>query len=61
MNPFPRIALARDTDLTLGRLLQELAELNGDRALVEEHGTGLTLTYREGADRVAEYAAGIAA
>jgi acyl-CoA synthetase (AMP-forming)/AMP-acid ligase II len=61
MNPFPRIALARDTDLTLGRLLEELAQLNGDRRLVEEHGTGLALTYREGAQRVAEYAAGIAA
>jgi acyl-CoA synthetase (AMP-forming)/AMP-acid ligase II len=61
MNPFPRIALARDTDLTLGRLLEQLAELNGDRPLVEEHASGLALTYREGADRVAEYAAGIAA
>jgi hypothetical protein len=44
MNPFPRIALARDTDLTLGRLLEQLAELNGDRPLVEEHASGLALT-----------------
>lgn len=61
INAFRRLSLARSDTLTLGRLLEELAQLNGDRRMVEEHGSGLSLTYREGADRVAEYAAGIAA
>jgi acyl-CoA synthetase (AMP-forming)/AMP-acid ligase II len=61
MNPFQRLSLARNNDLVLGRLLEALAELNGDRPMVEEHGSGLKLTYREAADLVAELAAGIAA
>ncbi|MFN2608255.1 MAG: AMP-binding protein, partial [Acidimicrobiales bacterium] len=47
-------------DVTLGTLLERLAKINGDRRLVTEATTGLELTYREGADRVARMAGGIA-
>jgi long-chain acyl-CoA synthetase len=55
-----RARFATASDLTLGTLLERLAEIHGDRRLVEEHGSDLQLTYREGADRVARYAGGIA-
>ena len=61
MKAFQRLSMARSAeDLTLGRLLEQLAELNGDRPLVEEHESGVKFTYREAADRVADMAGGIA-
>ena len=47
--------------LILGRVLESLAADHGGGRLVEEHGTGVCLTYREAADRVASMAGGIAA
>src|SRR3954451_5766437 len=55
-----RASLVFSNDLTLGTLLERLAKVNDDRRLVEEAGSGLCLTYREAADRVARMAAGIA-
>jgi acyl-CoA synthetase (AMP-forming)/AMP-acid ligase II len=52
-----RLALCRD--VTLGALASLLAEVHGNRPLVEE--AGLCLTYREAADRVEAMARGIAA
>src|SRR5947209_6660252 len=54
-----RIRLATSSDLTLGTLLERLADVHGDRQIVEEHGTGLKLTFREAADKVARMAGGI--
>lgn len=46
--------------LTLGVIMEQLAEASGERRLVEEAG-GPTLSYREAADRVDRLAGGIAA
>jgi acyl-CoA synthetase (AMP-forming)/AMP-acid ligase II len=54
-----RIDLVRQRDLTLGTLLERMLEIHGDRRLVEEHGSGLVLTYGEAAERVARMAQGI--
>jgi long-chain acyl-CoA synthetase len=59
MNLRERITLARSRDLTLGTLLERMLEVHGDRPLVEEHGTGLKLSYGEAADRTARLAQGI--
>jgi long-chain acyl-CoA synthetase len=61
MGPLDRATLALRRDTTLGTLMERLARVNRDRRLVEEAGTGLTLTYAEAAARVASMAAGIAA
>src|SRR5438445_8570488 len=53
------LALSRSEDLTLSTLMERLAEVYGDRPLVEESDGGLRLTYREAADRVAGQAAAI--
>ncbi len=47
-------------DETLGTLMQTLADIHGDRRLVEEAGGGLRITFRQGAKRVARWAGGIA-
>src|SRR5438270_12891894 len=60
MKPLDRASLIMGRDLRLGNLLDRLAAVHEDRRLVEEAGTGLTLTYRQAADRVARMAAGIA-
>ena len=46
--------------LTLGMVMERLAQASGERRLVTEAG-GLELSYREGADRVDSMAGGIAA
>src|SRR3954469_22978082 len=61
MNLLGRLAVARGRDLRLGNLAEQLADLHGDRRLVEEAGSGLTLTHRQAADRVVAWSAGIAA
>ncbi len=48
-------------DHTLGTILERLAHVHGSRALAEEHGTGLRLTYSQGAKRVDRWAGGIRA
>ena len=55
-----RVRLVRSKDLVLGNLLERLAEVHGDRPMVEEAGGGLALTFREAAELVAEWAGGIA-
>src|SRR6478735_1187131 len=55
-----RVRLVRHKDLVLGNLLERLAEVHGDRSMVEEADGGLRLTFREAADLVAEWAGGIA-
>lgn len=55
-----RVRLVRSKDLVLGNLLERLAEVHGDRPMVEEADGGLKLTFREAADLVAEWAGGIA-
>ncbi|GAC1304878.1 MAG: FadD3 family acyl-CoA ligase [Acidimicrobiales bacterium] len=58
-----RAALALDRSVTLGDLIPRLAEVHGDRPLVEEaaaDGPPLRYTYREAAERVERIAAGVA-
>jgi acyl-CoA synthetase (AMP-forming)/AMP-acid ligase II len=55
-----RLGLARRRDLVLGSLLDRLAELNGDRLLVEEPG-GVRWTYVEAAERVRRWSGTVAA
>jgi long-chain acyl-CoA synthetase len=56
-----RFSLVRAHDLTLGSFLERTTIAHGpDRRLVEEHGTGLSLTYAEALERQNEWAAGIA-
>ena len=55
-----RVRLVRSNDLVLGNLLERLADVHGDRPMVEEADGGLRLTFREAADLVAEWAGGIA-
>lgn len=55
-----RTAVALRRDLTLGTLLDRLANIHGDRCLVTEAG-GLTLTYNQAAKRVRRWAGGVAA
>src|SRR5438445_883455 len=59
MNPLERIRLATGQDVTLATLMDRLAEVNGDSRLVEEAESGLTLSYREAAERIAGLAGGI--
>jgi acyl-CoA synthetase (AMP-forming)/AMP-acid ligase II len=54
-----RIELLRDRDVTLGTFTERLARVHGDGPLVEEHDTGLRLSYREAADLVGRWAAGL--
>lgn len=56
-----RIALVLGRDLTLGTLMQRIAAAHGSRRLVEEAGTGRSLTFAEAADLVDRWAGGIAA
>jgi acyl-CoA synthetase (AMP-forming)/AMP-acid ligase II len=58
VNLLRRASLAAGRDLTLGTLLDRLAAVHGDRPLVEEVG-GATRTYREAADVVARWSAGV--
>jgi len=60
VNPIERIRLATG-DVTLGTMLERLAEVNGDARLVEEADSGLTLSYNEAAERVARLAGGVGA
>jgi long-chain acyl-CoA synthetase len=53
------LSMARRDDLTLGVLVEQLAEVYGDNHLVEESGGELRLTYRQAAERVAGQAAAI--
>jgi len=55
-----KVRLVRSRDLVLGNLFERLAEIHGDQPMVEEADGGLRLTFREAADRVAEWAGGIA-
>lgn len=55
-----RARLALDADITLGVLLERLADADPDRVLVDEVG-GARLTMAEAADRVDRWAAAIAA
>lgn len=59
--PFRRLGLAFKGDVTLGTVLETLAEHNGDRRLVEEADGGLSLTYAQAAKRVRRWAGGIGA
>ncbi|HUP85753.1 MAG TPA: AMP-binding protein [Acidimicrobiales bacterium] len=60
-NWLKKAGLIRDAGLTLGALLERLAEVHGDQVLVDEAGpTGALLTYRQAADRVAAVAGAIA-
>jgi long-chain acyl-CoA synthetase len=57
-----RFSLVREHDLTLGSFLERVSAVHGaDRRLVEEHGTGLKLTFGEALERQNEWAAGVAA
>ena len=55
-----RAELAIRRDATLGTLMETLAEIHGDRVLVDEGPTGQLRTYREAADLVLLWAGGIA-
>lgn len=48
-------------DETLGTIMHTLADIHGDRRLVEEAEGGLRISYRQGAKRVSRWAGGIAA
>ena len=60
MGVWQRIGLLRDRTLTLGTFAERLAVVHTDGPLVEEHDTGLRLTYAEGAATVARWAATVA-
>ena len=60
MGVWQRIGLLRDRTLTLGTFAERLAAVHTDGPLVEEHDTGLRLTYAEGAATVARWAATVA-
>src|SRR6478672_7171055 len=56
-----RVRLVRGRDLVLGNLLERLAEVHGGaKRMVEEADTGIELTMQQAAERVAEWAGGIA-
>ena len=60
-NWLKKAGLIKDGSLTLGALLERLAEVHGDQVLVDEAGRdGAHLTYRQAADRVAERAGAMA-
>lgn len=59
MRSLRRLRLAFGSELTLGTLLDRLAEVHGDRVLVDEAG-GPRRTYREAADLVAAWAGALA-
>ena len=64
MNPvktFKKAELIFRRDETLGSIMQSLAEIHGDRRLVEESDGGLRITYQQAAKRVARWAGGIRA
>lgn len=61
MNPLARVRLLVGRGETLGTVMSSLASVHGGRRLVEEHGGGLRITYRQAAKRVARWAGGIAA
>ena len=56
-----RAALLVRRDQTLGTIMERLAKINGRRALVEESGGGLRLTYAQASKRINRWAGGIAA
>ena len=56
-----RAALLVRRDHTLGTIMERLARINGRKALVEEAGSGLRLTYAQASKRVNRWAGGIAA
>ena len=55
-----RARLAAGRDLTLGAFLERLAEVHGDRRLVDEDA-GATRTYRDASATVSRWAGGVAA
>lgn len=55
-----KIRLAVGADATLGTVMAELAAIGGDRRLVTEPATGRELTFRQAADLVASWSAGVA-
>ena len=57
-----RVALASGRGVTLGGLVDRLAEVHGDRLLVDQAGDRpLRLTYRQAAERVAAWSGAVAA
>ena len=58
MRNLRRLRFALASDLTLGTLLERLAEVHGDRVLSDEAG-GALRTYREAADLVAAWAGAV--
>ena len=54
-----RLELFRDRTLTLGNFAERQAHVHTDGPLVEEHDTGLRLTYAEAAHRIARWGAGL--
>lgn len=60
MKMFKRARLVIRRDETLGTIMSSLAELHGDRRLVEEADGGLRVTYRQAAKRVDRWAGGVA-
>jgi acyl-CoA synthetase (AMP-forming)/AMP-acid ligase II len=55
-----RVALFRARDLTLGTLLERLADIYGDRPLATEDGRSGVVRYRDAADQVARWAGALA-
>jgi acyl-CoA synthetase (AMP-forming)/AMP-acid ligase II len=60
-HPLRRLGLALGRDASLGVLMDRLAEIHGDRVLVTEPGRGRELTYRDAAEIVSQWSAGVAA
>ena len=56
-----RVSFLVRRDHSLGNVLERLAAIHGDRRLVTESRSGLVLTYRQAAKRVARWAGGVAA
>ncbi|MCC6224832.1 MAG: AMP-binding protein [Microthrixaceae bacterium] len=58
--PVQRFRLVSGRSSTLGTVMAELAAIHGNRRLVTEPATGRELTYRQAAELVASWSAGIA-
>lgn len=59
-HPAQRFRLVSGRNSTLGTVMEDLAAIHGDRRLVLEPATGRQLTYRQAAELVASWSAGIA-
>jgi acyl-CoA synthetase (AMP-forming)/AMP-acid ligase II len=59
-HPLRRLDLALGRDASLGTVMDRLAGIHGDRRMVAEPTSGRELSYRQGAELVSQWSAGVA-